>query len=195
MDTRKKQAVFAEEKKNNMPYILIILFAVIIIAAAVYYFSVYNDGDNRETGHFGKPVAAPRSYVGETVMMTETEPVIKDGRLFLPLETVLENGIVTFEAENDEGFSVPLMAYITPSGRLFAGSCMCEPCAGRRFYLAGETLVCEKCRTTYDIEDHTFIRGSALCGAYPPVYMEPELVDGFIVIDTEKILGWRIREF
>ena len=125
--------------------------------------------------------------------MTEVEPLIEDDMIKIPLAVVDGNSIVSFTVENDEGFAVPLMAYITPSGRLFAGSSMCEPCRGRTFSLAGETLVCDTCRTTYTIENHQFITGSTACGAYPPVYMEPQVEDGTINIELDKVLSWRIR--
>jgi len=98
-----------------------------------------------------------------------------------------------FEIENNENQLVPLMMYITPSGRIFAGSSMCEPCRGRTFSLAGETLVCDTCKTTYNIETHEFISGSPTCGKYPPVNMSPIIEDGMVIIELEEVLNWKIR--
>ena len=125
--------------------------------------------------------------------MTEIIPEIVDSEIRIPLELVDKHNIVSFELPNDEDVLVPLMAYITPSGRLFVGSSMCEPCRGRTFSLAGETLVCDACRTTYAIEDHEFIAGSTVCGQYPPVNLNPRLEDGVIIIDLEDVLTWRSR--
>jgi hypothetical protein len=125
--------------------------------------------------------------------MTEIDATVEGEWLTIPLAAVDEYGIVYFEAENDEGFQVPMMAYVGPSGRIFAGSSLCEPCRGRTFSLAGETLVCDTCRTTYTIEDHEFISGSPICGEYPPVSLDPIIEEGLIKIPMENILSWRIR--
>lgn len=152
-----------------------------------------NEGNSASTSGFGQVLAAERSYMGEVVSGINIEPTIENEQIRIPFRTVDENNIVYFEVENDEGTLVPLMAYITPSGRLFVGSSMCEPCRGRTFSLAGETLVCDTCRTTYDIETHEFIAGARACGSYPPVYMEPEIENEEIIIDLKEVLKWRIR--
>jgi len=173
------------------------LFKVLIVAVAAiavitgYY--LLQGSNNDETASSESPVLEERSYIGEFVSMTAVEATIEGEWLIIPLAVVDEHGIVSFEAENDEGFQVPLMAYVGPSGRIFAGSSMCEPCRGRTFSLAGETLVCDTCRTTYTIEEHEFISGSPVCGKYPPVSMEPIVEDGLIKIPLENILSWRIR--
>ncbi len=173
------------------------LFKVLIVAVAAiavitgYY--LLQGSNNDETASSESPVLEERSYIGEFVSMTAVEATIEGEWLIIPLAVVDEHGIVYFEAENDEGFQVPLMAYVGPSGRIFAGSSMCEPCRGRTFSLAGETLVCDTCRTTYTIEEHEFISGSPVCGKYPPVSMEPIVEDGLIKIPLENILSWRIR--
>jgi hypothetical protein len=185
-----KKEQFIRPPESRLPLFLGI---VMVAALAGYIYLQSYHGGQAKGGYFGEPVASPRSYLGEFVSMTTVEPTVEGGRIEIPLEEVAENHIVYFEIANDEGFLVPLMAYITPSGRLFAGSSMCEPCGGRTFSLAGETLVCDTCRTTYTIEDHQFLSGSPACGAYPPVNMNPVVEGGMVVIDLQEVLGWRIR--
>lgn len=174
------------------------LFTALIVAvAAIAVITGYNllQGSNNDDAAalLGSPVLEERSYIGEFVSMTAVEATIEGEWLIIPLAAVDEHGIVYFEAENDEGFQVPLMAYVGPSGRIFAGSSMCEPCRGRTFSLAGETLVCDTCSTTYTLEEHEFISGSPVCGKYPPVSMDPIVEEGLIKIPLENILSWRIR--
>lgn len=188
--TLSKKEQFTQKEKSRLPLILAISTGVIVL---VLLFVVYGGQSKDKVAYFGEPVASTRSYIGEFVSMTEVSPVIEDGEIRIPLDVVDQNNIVKFEIENNEGLAVPLMAYITPSGRLFAGSSMCEPCRGRTFSLAGETLVCDTCRTTYTIEEHTFIAGAQACGAYPPVNMNPEIVDGTVIINLDEVLNWRIR--
>lgn len=193
MSTQKRSAkkeLFTRRQRSNLPLIMSIIFVVV---AAAFVYLQFNSRGQAEGNYFGEPVTSPRSYLGQLVSMTPVEPLIEDGKIKIPFDEVTKNNIVYFEVANDEGFMVPLMAYITPSGRLFAGSSMCEPCGGRTFSLAGETLVCDTCRTTYTIEDHQFLSGSQACGSYPPVNMNPVLESGAVVIDLQKVLNWRIR--
>ncbi len=127
--------------------------------------------------------------------MARVDVVVDQEWASIPLDVLEEADIVYFEVENSDGFMVPMMAYITPSGRIFSGSSMCEPCRGRYFFLAGEALVCDNCRTTYTIESHEFISGSTACGSYPPVYMEPVLEDGMVRVSMQDILHWEIRAY
>ncbi len=191
---KEKRKQFSRAAKHNPYKNWVILGIGVIVVTTVFIFMATRTPETGASAFaFGEPVAGARSYVGDLISMTEVEPLIEDEMIKIPFEAVDNNSIVNFNVENDEGFLVPLMAYITPSGRLFAGSSMCEPCRGRTFSLAGETLVCDVCRTTYTIEDHQFIAGSQACGSYPPVYMEPLVEDGTINIPLDKVLSWRIR--
>lgn len=192
-NTKSKKEQFTQSEKSKFPIILGYI-AVAVAAVLVFVFILGSGNSDEETiSFFGEPVAPARSYVGELISMTEITPDVVDGEIRIPLELVDEHNIVSFELPNDEDVLVPLMAYITPSGRLFVGSSMCEPCRGRTFSLAGETLVCDACRTTYTIEDHKFIAGSVVCGQYPPVNLNPRVEDGVIIIDLEEVLNWRSR--
>lgn len=185
-----KKEQFTQPQKSKLP---LIVGAVAVVLAVAFIASQLGGTGEADVEYFGEPVAATRSYIGEFISMTEVEPIIEDGKIKLSFDDVDQASIVYFEAENDEGTVVPLMAYITPSGRLFAGSSMCEPCRGRTFSLAGETLVCDVCRTTYTIEDHIFISGAEACGQYPPVNMNGTIEDGQIIIDQQEVLNWKIR--
>ena len=191
---KNKKEQFATKKHSKLPYL--IALAIMLIGGAwggsLLFGSNSNDASDLP---FGEPVTASRNYIGRTVSMTPVEPVVEAGQVMIPLELLETHELVSFTLENSDGFQVPLMAYITPSGRIFAGSSMCEPCQGRSFFLAGETLVCESCRTTYTIESHEFLSGSQDCGRYPPVYMTTVIVDGIVNINLEDILNWRIRTY
>lgn len=178
---------------RKKPFRLIALIAVLAVLALAAGYYLLQGSQNEQSAVSGNPVLEERSYIGEFVSMTVIEATLDGEWLTIPLAAVDDYGIVYFEAENDEGFQVPLMAYVGPSGRVFAGSSMCEPCRGRTFSLAGETLVCDACRTTYTIEEHEFISGSPVCGKYPPVSMDPVVEEGLIKIPLENILNWRIR--
>ena len=186
-----KKEMFTSQKKSKMP-IIIGVGAIAIIASVVLFFSL-NKNDTVSANYFGNPVAEPRSYIGEFISMTTIEAEITEESLIIPLAEVDQYSIVYFEAENSANETVPMMAYLTPTGRIFVGSSMCEPCRGMKFSLAGETLVCDACSTTYKIETHEFISGAQACGKLPPVNFNPTVKDGSIIIDINEVLNWRSR--
>ena len=179
------------QQRKGLLYIIVIVLIAGLALVSGYY--LQQAGSSEAVGVSGEQVLAERSYIGEFISMTTVEATIDGDWLTIPLDVVDQNSIVYFEAENDEGFVVPLMAYVGPSGRIFAGSSMCEPCRGRTFSLAGDTLVCDTCRTTYTLEQHEFISGSPVCGKYPPVSMDPVVEEGLVKIPLVNILSWRIR--
>ncbi len=179
------------QQRKGLLYIIVIVLIAGLALVSGYY--LQQAGSSEAVGVSGEQVLAERSYIGEFISMTTVEATIDGEWLTIPLDVVDQNSIVYFEAENDEGFVVPLMAYVGPSGRIFAGSSMCEPCRGRTFSLAGDTLVCDTCRTTYTLEQHEFISGSPVCGKYPPVSMDPVVEEGLVKIPLVNILSWRIR--
>ncbi len=185
-----KRDQFTQPTKSKLP---IIALAIGIVVIASFLFLKSKGVDTAETAYFGEPVVASRSYVGEFISMTAIDPTIGADKVILKLDEIDKNNIVFFEIENDTNEQVPLMAYITPSGRLFVGSSLCEPCRGRTFSLAGETLVCDTCRTTYNVETHEYLSGSPVCGQYPPVNMNPVVVDGEVEIQLKDILSWKSR--
>lgn len=179
------------QQRKGLLYIIVIVLIAGLALVSGYY--LQQAGSSEAVGVSGEQVLAERSYIGEFISMTTVEATIDGEWLTIPLDVVDQNSIVYFEAENDEGFVVPLMAYVGPSGGIFAGSSMCEPCRGRTFSLAGDTLVCDTCRTTYTLEQHEFISGSPVCGKYPPVSMDPVVEEGLVKIPLVNILSWRIR--
>jgi len=189
-----KKEQFTKKTGRKIPMIIVLL-AVVIAGAFGAFLLSGSSGDTAIDLPFGEPVANTRSYIGRVVSMTPVEPLIEAEKVSISLDLLEAYNIVYFEVENQDGFQVPLMAYITPSGRIFTGSSMCEPCQGRYFSLAGETLVCDACRTTYTIESHEFISGSRDCGSYPPVYMKPVVENGMVSIALEDILQWQIRTY
>lgn len=188
-----KREQFPRTAKQR-PYTTWAIMAAVLVLITLSIFKLLLPPQRSQVAFaFGEPVFEPQSYVGKLVPMTEVEVRIEEAMIKIPLSLLEKYSIISFGVENDQGFVVPLMAYITPSGRVFAGSSMCGPCRGRTFSLAGETLVCDTCRTTYTIEGHEFISGSAACSAYPPFYMQPLLQDGMLQIELEKVLNWRMR--
>lgn len=187
-----KKEQFINKKKNKSLFIAGAVVVAIMIVTAGIMIPLYIQQKSAQTGSSRDPVAAPRSYIGKVENMKTISPTVENGKINISLAQVDELNIAGFEMENNEGFLVPMMVFITTSGRLFAGSSLCE-CGGREFSLAGKTVVCDTCRTTYDIETRKYISGVSICGKYPPVNMKSVVENGTVIIDESLILNFRPR--
>lgn len=170
--------------------LLVSLTVVVGLSAVGWLIYALLSQPSPATGTLGDPVAAPRSYVGKVIQAQVMEPVVENGKVMLKLADVDQANIIRFELTNDLGDPVPMMVYITSSGRLYAGDALCA-CGCSEFSLAGKALVCSSCRSTYDIETQKYLSGAAICEQYPPTSMLPVVQDGLIVISQSKVLSWR----
>ncbi|WP_408955606.1 Fe-S-containing protein [Natroniella sp. ANB-PHB2] len=183
-------------KGNNKIFGLIVLIAVIFLTGRAW---INNGGleSFTESTDFnrliGDPIVEARSYQGQEVYMTEISPEAGDEYIYFSLKRVDQKNIIFFEVENKIGSLVPLIAYITPTGRLFVGTSLCEPCGGRRLHLKDDTVVCNRCNTTYNIENRVGIRGTAACMEYPPVAVDYRIIDDQIKIPIREIKYWKPR--
>ena len=187
-NSKKEQFMNKQKSKTSL---LLLVFLLVSVSIVLSIFIINSKKESKE--YFGEPVFSSRSYAGEIISATSIEPTIENEKIIIPLNIVDEKNIISFELENDQDFLVPLMVYVTPSGRLFGGSSMCEPCRGRSYSIKEDTLLCDICGTTYDIETHTFISGSPVCGMYPPANMNARIEDGRIIIDLKEVLEWRLK--
>ncbi len=130
------------------------------------------------------------SYSGQAIGMTDIEAVLEDGRISIPLDAVLKNKIVRFNYKN-KGQSLPLLAYITPSGKAVTAVSVCEPCRSTRFHIKGKTMVCNSCATEWKLETLQGIKGG--CLNYPPDYIPSIVENGRIWIDERAVSQWRPR--
>ena len=69
----------------------------------------------------------------------------------IPLKLVQEKKLVSFEYQQAEG-KVPLIAYVTPSGKIGTAVRLSWPCRSDKFHLEGKEIVCDVCLTRRDLE-------------------------------------------
>lgn len=174
---------FRESRKRSGTW-----FAVsIALVAALFFFACQGSASkDSQAGASGPVLAAPRSYVGRVEHATTIQPGLAGDKATISLAEVDKLNIVDFEWKDQKGDPVPVMAYITSSGRLFIGHSLCG-CGGTEFFLAGETLVCSSCRTTFTIEDQKFMSGSTTAGKKPPARIKSVVEDGMIVIGQSDL--------
>ena len=176
---------------KRKPYWVPIFLALIAIAlGGIGYWIISGDtGANPKVSSQPK-VSEKTDYSGQTIRMTDIQAKVEKGKIYIPLDVVKEKKMVRFEYEGNGGV-VPLLAYITQSGKVVTAVSMCEPCRSTRFHIQDKTLVCNACSTEWDLETLKGIRGG--CLNYPPDVI-PSTVEGDqIRIDEKIVTQWKPR--
>jgi len=184
----KKEKVLGSKRK---PYWVPIFLALIAIAlGGIGYWIISGDtGANPKVSSQPK-VSEKTNYSGQTIRMTDIQAKVEKGKIYIPLDVVKEKKMVRFDYEGNGGV-VPLLAYITQSGKVVTAVSMCEPCRSTRFHIQDKTLVCNACSTEWDLETLKGIRGG--CLNYPPDVI-PSTVEGDqIRIDEKIVTQWKPR--
>ncbi len=193
----KKELVLAEDgKKLSTKWLLLIAAITTTAVISGVYFAAPK----------GSAVRAKREKVSEgvdytikNIEMTNIKARIEGGYVKIPLAAVKKNKIVAFwyaqkkikDAKGRER-PLPLMAMISPSGKLITAVAVCEPCRSERFHTEPDgTLTCNVCNTKWDLETFEGISGG--CPNYPPAELPHEVKDGQIQIEERLLLDWKPR--
>ena len=166
------------------------LLAVILCGIFLFIFTQHLPGG-------ANPVIANQPDVAMASMFTDVkldaEPIsvqIQNGVISFPLSILLEKKFVQFDYQA-ENTSVPVLAYISPEGKLVTSIRLCEPCNSKTFHIDGTELACGNCDTRWKLNNLEGIQGN--CQKYPPAPI-PSTVEGNNVhIDESIVKHWKIR--
>jgi len=185
----KKEKVLGEKKKR--PYWVPISLAVVaaILVVVGYWVVQGNTGANPKVSSQPR-VSDKVDYAGQSIRMTDVQASVEKGIISIPLEVVKEKKMVRFEYENN-GFRMPLLAYLAPSGRVVTAVSLCEPCRSTRFHIEDKKIVCNACATEWNLETLKGIQGG--CLNYPPDVIPSTIDKDRIQIDEKIVAQWKPR--
>jgi hypothetical protein len=185
----KKEKVLGDKK--GKPYWLPVSLAIIAIAlAGIGYWVIQGNTETNPKVSSQPKVDSNVNYTGQTIRMADIQAKVQSGKISIPLDVVREKKMVRFEYSG-KGVNIPLLAYITQSGRVVTAVSMCEPCRSTRFHIKDKTIVCNACYTEWNLETLQGIRGG--CLNYPPDVIPSKIDKGSIQIDEATILQWKPR--
>ncbi len=186
--TEKKEKVLGEKKKRSWG--LISLGVIVVVLGGVAFWIIEAKTTTRSQIGSRQKVMDRVNYSGQTLPMTDIVAKVEDGKIAIPLDLVKEKKMVRFEYEG-KGLKVPLLAYVTPAGRVVTAISMCEPCRSTRFHIQDQALVCNACNTEWNLETLKGIRGG--CMNYPPEVIPSTVERDRILIEEGVVLGWKPR--
>lgn len=185
----KKEKVIGGGKKK--PYWIPLALVMIAIGLIGIGYKIIQDKTLSPMKISSQPkIKGKFNYTGQTIKMTDISAKVVGGKISIPLDIVKEKKLIRFEYEGNGG-KIPLLAYITPSGRVITAISMCEPCRSTRFHINGNKLVCNACFTEWDIEKLKGIQGG--CLNYPPDAIQSTIEDNKILIEEKLVSQWKPR--
>jgi len=187
---QEKKAKVLAGKEGKFPWLLVSLVIVAIALAGIAYWLIQGRTATNPKIASQTRVVEGIDYVGRTVRMTDIEAKVKNGKILIPLDVVMEKKMVRFEYEGN-GLRIPLLSYITMAGRVVTAVSMCEPCRSTRFHIKDKTMVCNACYTEWNLETLKGIKGG--CMNYPPEVIPSTVEKDHILIDEKVVLEWKPR--
>ena len=147
-------------------------------------------------------ISDPVDFTVGRVDMTPVEYKVEGDVVKIPVAEVIKNKLVRFvfkspdvriEDRNLAGSpELPMLAMVSPSGKLTVGVAYCEPCRSTNFHTEQDgTLTCNSCGTKWDAE--TLEPRSGACGGYPPDEIQVEVKDGEVLIPKSTLESWQPR--
>lgn len=107
----------------------------------------------------------------------------------LPLQAVLDGKIVRFF--DPEGVqAVPVIAYVTPEGKIVTAMSISENCRSTDFYLKGHNIHCASCPSYWNMSS---LEAYACCQMFYPDPIPSTLVNAQIRIDAKVLRKWKTR--
>jgi hypothetical protein len=192
----KKERVLTGRRKKTSTNVLLVVagFITIIIFTSIYLATAKAPSKIKRV-----KVSTGVNYTLKDIEMTDIEAKVRDGYVKIPLAEVKKYSLVAFWYEKKKirdargrEKPLPLLAMISPSGRLITAVSVCEPCRSERFHSEPDgTLTCNVCNTKWDLETFQGISGG--CPNYPPEELPHEIKDGWVLIREEILLNWKPR--
>ncbi|AGA68667.1 putative membrane protein (DUF2318) [Desulfitobacterium dichloroeliminans LMG P-21439] len=190
------EAVYQQSRRRKK-IVLSAFVSVLILGIAVMILSTREaipGFDNKYS--IGKSM----DYKNQKIEMTEVTPTIEDGRVSISLEDLKKSSILylMYDPNYDVGNGqkgLPLMAYLTPAGRITVAVSFCEPCYSRKFRIEGDVLVCNVCNTRWAMADLTGLSGG--CPKYPPDELNYTVEEstGKIYVEETELKDWKPRDY
>jgi hypothetical protein len=166
-----------------------ILRVAVVIAAAAGLWAFY--GDAFRSYH---PVIAKQPEIGAPGTSGRINSTLVTARMEGPFIIVSAAGLKErrilrfFDPESLQ--QVPMIAYLTPAGRVVTAMSISENCRSRDFYLEGETIHCANCPSYWNASS---LEAYACCQKYYPDPIPSTVLGDEIRIEASAVRTWQTR--
>lgn len=134
-------------------------------------------------------VSQPSRNSTEKISSTMIGSKVEGPFIIVSLKEIQEKRIVRFV--DPEGIqNIPILAYITPSGKLVTAMSISESCRSTDFYLQGENIHCASCPSYWNASS---LEAYACCQKYYPEPIESSVLGDEVRVDKELVRKWQAR--
>lgn len=169
------------------------IYGGIIVGIIIIFFSVftsYISDSPHPVIERQQTVAMQSMYTDQTIQQFPIPSRIENGKILIPLATLLEKRMVEFDYDATTTV-VPLLAYISNEGKLVTAIRFCEPCNSKNFRAEGRELVCGNCGTRWNLNN---LRGvSGTCQKFAPAPIPSQVLGNEVQIEEKVVASWKLR--
>lgn len=134
-------------------------------------------------------VAMVTMYRDEEIRSTAVTATMVNGKIAVPLRQVQEHRLVRFF--DPEGIQeIPVIAYITPQGKLVTAISRSDHCGSTDFYLKGNNIHCASCPSYWNMAS---LEAYACCQRYYPDPIPSTVSGDMVVIEPSLVREWQGR--
>jgi uncharacterized membrane protein len=134
-------------------------------------------------------VAMTTAYGEERISSVPVTATMEDGFIAVSINDVKEHRLVRFfDPEGQQ--EIPMIAFITPTGKLVTAMSTSERCGATDFYLQGNDIHCTNCDSYWNMSS---LEAYACCARHYPDPFPSTLSGDKIRIDPHLIRTWESR--
>lgn len=165
------------------------IFLAAVLVVGLYYFA------HTLTRNY-HPVIADQPSVGYgtnpaqgKITSFKTTASIEGNDIVINVDEVTKHGIIRFNDPEGKQ-TVPILAYVSPRGKIVTAMSISESCRSDDFYLQGKTIHCANCPSYWDMES---LEAYACCQKYYPDPIPSRVERGVLKIAKNVVQEWRTR--
>jgi uncharacterized protein len=128
-------------------------------------------------------------YANRTVEMIDIPSRVEDGFLVFSLDDVRRHELIKVEYQSATA-TVPVLAYISPKGRLVTAISISEPCNATRFTIIDNTIKCNNCPANWELST---MKALACCPNNPPDPIPSQVTGNEVRVAVTTLEQWRRR--
>jgi uncharacterized protein len=134
-------------------------------------------------------ISEPVFYTSEPLGMTEVDAAHRDGYFVISLDDVKNNKFVRawYDAATTQ---LPVVAYISPKGRLVTAVGITEPCGESDYTIVDNHIHCSNCTGEWDMNS---MQPFGSCPKYFPNPIPSTVSGSEVLIATTDLDSWRRR--
>lgn len=183
-----KSSGFCRKRSFSRTFFLLVIAACVIGVSPVW---MPREDVEAQTQASPPPrVNDKTDYWAKAIRMTDVSAKVENGKISIPLDMVKEKKIVRFMYEGN-GLKIPLLSYVTETGKVVTAVSVCEPCRSTRFHIKDKLIVCNSCYTEWNLDTLKGIKGG--CLKYPPDAIPSTVAHGSISIEENHVTQWKPR--